>query len=256
MTSLDPSHLPGLERTSNPRTGQAVKTSVSPLVSHSASTEPSPDNPTSSSEATASPSGPSWRGAWKRRQEAKLAERRLAAELDDSDSDSDDDDDDDDERGRRASRRRDQVPIPPIPDLRYEQGILSSIRPFLHPVEGAASSSRDQAKESARHELKVEAAEKAALATSQLTAERADRRPGTEQSEALMGPLRIEWSNVVYVLVRDQVVFPLLQGVLWGMAGIYLNGLWEWNRRRIAAKPASARSSSPSLLSRLGVSFA
>lgn len=141
-------------------------------------------------------------------------------------------------------------------------------------------------RETKRHEEKQETVEKVVLASSQLTAtDDAKSRPSASQSEALMGPLRIEWGMVTYVLIRDQVrlsdvsaracagrahprshvsqvVFPLLQGVLWGMAGIYLNGLWQWNRERLALKNSSqlaeqARRSRPasgsSLLGRLGL---
>jgi len=68
---------------------------------------------------------------------------------------------------------------------------------------------------------------------------------------ALFIQLRSFFSNLV------QVIFPLLQGVLWGMAGIYLNGLWEWNKSRLAAKDSikgfRRTSSGPGLLSRLGL---
>ncbi|GAA5835307.1 hypothetical protein JCM3766R1_004748 [Sporobolomyces carnicolor] len=239
MTSLDPTHFPGLERTSDRTTGQVVKTSV---TSPGFAGEFHPTSSETDSSAT-----PSWRGAWKRRQEAKLAQRRSRHDAGGSDSEHDAADDG-------------KIPIPPIPDLRYEQGILSSIRPFLHSTMTAGGGEQCETK---RHEEKQETVEKVVLASSQLTAtDDAKSRPSASQSEALMGPLRIEWGMVTYVLIRDQVVFPLLQGVLWGMAGIYLNGLWQWNRERLALKNSSqlaqqARRSRPasgsSLLARLGL---
>ncbi|GAA6022698.1 hypothetical protein JCM11491_003735 [Sporobolomyces phaffii] len=249
MTSLDPTHIPGFERTSDPTTGQAVKTSVS--------TEPT------------TASAPSWKGAWKRRQEAKLAAQRHAQRHGHRDSHDDDDnsDDDDDDDERRDDAK---IPIPPIPDLRYEQGILSSIRPFLHSSPSTTTTTtttaatehgeRGAPHESREHQEKLETVEKVVLASSQLTAEGPATEGKGSPSDALMsGPLRIEWGMVSYVLFRDQVVFPLLQGVLWGMAGIYLNGLWEWNRERLAGKNSAegarrvARGTGPSLLSRLGL---
>ncbi|GAA5908301.1 uncharacterized protein JCM6883_004340 [Sporobolomyces salmoneus] len=237
MTSLDPSHIPGFERTSDPTTGQAVKTSVS---------SPKNSDPTSSSSANAQSGQPSWKGAWKRRQEAKLAKRLQDLEEEGSDAE-----------GEEAGGDG-KIPIPPIPDLRYEQGILSSIKPFLHSTKTTTMGKKVK-RETEEHEEKLETVEKVVLASSQLTAGTEEDAEGTHQSDALMGPLRIEWGMVSYVLFRDQVIFPLLQGVLWGMAGIYLNGLWEWNRKRLATKDLAQGirrtqgSSGPGLLSRLGL---
>ncbi|GAA5870313.1 hypothetical protein JCM16303_001960 [Sporobolomyces ruberrimus] len=241
MTSLDPTHIPGFERTSDPTTGQAVITSVS----SSSSSRPTSDE---------SQQQPSWKGAWKRRQEAKLAERLKSLDLDSEDEE--------DEESRKGDGK---IPIPPIPDLRYEQGILSSLKPFLHSVTPSTTTTPTSGKgkekrETEEHQEKLETVAKTVLASSQLTAQGDERheRKG-DQSDALMGPLTIEWGMVSYVILRDQVVFPLLQGVLWGMAGIYLNGLWEWNRSRLAAKNLAqgarrTQGSGPGLLSRLGLS--
>lgn len=59
-------------------------------------------------EADAQPSGPSWKGAWSRRQAARA----------------------------EASRKKGKIPVPQIPDLRFEQGVMASIRPFIHRVGG------------------------------------------------------------------------------------------------------------------------
>ncbi|GAA5949561.1 hypothetical protein JCM3765_002703 [Sporobolomyces pararoseus] len=239
MTSLDPNHFPGLERTSDPTTGQSIRTSIS---EGGGGGEPNQ-------------SQPSWKGAWKRRQEAKERARREKLGLDDSDQEEEEDED--------KSRGDGKIPIPPIPDLRYEQGILSSIKPFLHTTSSKATTRGKkqmvEKRETEKHEEKFETIEKTVLASSQLTAGHGrdtEVESGSHQSDALMsGGLRIEWGMVTYVLFRDQVIFPLLQGVLWGMAGIYLNGLWEWNRERLAAKNLAqrGRTSGPGLLSRLGL---
>jgi len=196
-SSLDPSHLPGLERTSNPRTGQAVKTSVSSLHSH-----PSHQSQQDEKEAEAdsfpprSGSQPSWKGAWARRQEAKILARRKELGLESDAGDTEE------AESRRGGGGDGKIPIPPIPDLRYEQGILASIRPFLHSGM-TRGKGKEVEKESEKHELKVEAAEKTALASAQLTAE--GDKTGRVESDVLMGPLRVEWGNVTYVLLRDQV---------------------------------------------------
>ncbi|GAA5922987.1 uncharacterized protein JCM15063_003491 [Sporobolomyces koalae] len=239
MTTLDPTHVPGFERTSDPTTGQAVKTSISAIHSDRVS-------PTSASQPGAAEDQPSWRGAWKRRQEARLAkeQEREAHRSDDRDDDSE------------TNPGDGKIPIPPIPDLRYEQGILSSIRPFLHPVKSTPTAAARGNSEKEKHKLDLATSEQTALATAQLTLEgQAERRPGST-SDALMEPLRIEWAMVAYVLVRDQILSPLLQGVLWGMAGIYLDGLWKWNKHRLAAKNLAQprRPTGPSLMSRLGLS--
>ncbi|GAA5887713.1 hypothetical protein JCM5296_004466 [Sporobolomyces johnsonii] len=247
MTSLDPSHIPGLDRTSDPTTGQAVHTSISPAHHHTGPRPPSAESPQSGApfvfgrerdEEHPDPAGPSWKGAWKRRQEAENAGRPHRND------DDYDDGDDGDEHGIH-------MPVA-VPDLRFEQGVLASIRPFLHVAVPDHDLASAPVKED-KHEAKVEAAGDAALASANLTAE--GDAQGRTASDVLMGPLSIEWSKVVYVIVRDQVVFPLLQGVLWGMAGIWLNGLWSWNRARLAAKSGGPRrGTGPGLLARLGLS--
>jgi len=193
---LDPNHIPGLERTSDPTTGQSIRTSVS------SSTELREDHPTSYSSQ-----GPSWKGAWKRRQEAKIRAARLARGLDSDEEEGEEGADSEDE-GEKGDGK---IPIPPIPDLRYEQGILSSIKPFLHSASTDQSQNRRGGavpKETVEHEEKLETVEKTVLASSQLTAGQGreqELETGRHQSEALMGPLRIEWGMVSYVLFRDQV---------------------------------------------------
>lgn len=209
ISSLDPSHLPGLERTSDPTTGQAVINNVSPLHQHSSSSSTTTTTEGEEKEST----GPSWRGAWKRRQQAKQQQQALQETVDD------DDDDDEEEEERRGPQK---IPIPPIPDLRYEQGILASLRPFLHSTsnnnthstEGGQEDGSRMRLETNEHELKMAFVEKTSLATPQLTAEGGGEGGNssatltkTNQSDVLMGGLRVEWGNVVYVLVRDQVRF-------------------------------------------------
>ncbi|GJN91642.1 hypothetical protein Rhopal_004665-T1 [Rhodotorula paludigena] len=229
MTSLDPSHVPGLQRTSDPKTGQAVYDSVG---LHGLSARLAEQDRASRPHAS---------GSTPRRT------RRRRDPLDFSDSDSDASDDSDAPLRRS---RPEQIPVPPIPDLRYEQGVLASIRPFLHRADGAAGAR--VAAEAGEKSGKVATAEKAALASAALTAEGAaqDEPP----SDVLMAGLRIEWSKVSYVILRDQVVFPLLQGVLWGVAGFYLNAAWNWNKTRLAYKAQGIPERRPGLLPSLGFS--
>ncbi|BGP28893.1 hypothetical protein JCM10296v2_000629 [Rhodotorula toruloides] len=223
MSSLDPSHVPGLHKTDDRTTGQAVYDSVSPL--HSLSS----------------------RLAERDREEGRVGEREKAGRrrrrYEDEAEDSDEEDD-----------REERIPVPPIPDLRYEQGVLASIRPFLHRIDAGddESQQRQGEGEGAEKEKKVLTAEKSALASAQLTAEGSSKRESA--SDVLMAPLRIEWSKVTYVIVRDQVVFPLLQGIAWGVAGFYLSALWDWNKARLAVKKSgNPYARTPSLLASLGI---
>uniref|UniRef100_A0A0K3CH91 FGENESH: predicted gene_9.296 protein n=1 Tax=Rhodotorula toruloides TaxID=5286 RepID=A0A0K3CH91_RHOTO len=209
-----------LHKTDDRTTGQAVYDSVSPL--HSLSS----------------------RLAERDREEGRVGEKEKAGRrrrrYEDEEEDSDEEDD-----------REERIPVPPIPDLRYEQGVLASIRPFLHRIDDN-NAGELQAGEATEKEKKVLTAEKSALASAQLTAEGSSKRESA--SDVLMAPLRIEWSKVTYVIVRDQVVFPLLQGIAWGVAGFYLSALWDWNKARLAVKKSgNPYARTPSLLASLGI---
>lgn len=114
--------------------------------------------------------------------------------------------------------------MPPIPDLRYEQGVLASIRPFIHRVTkdegkgvaaaagsvqgGESEKDSEKEKKEKENEQELQAEEVGAMVTIAMTAEGArDGKP-----DIFVAPLRIEWGQVVYVIVRDQVIYPLLQG--------------------------------------------
>ncbi|POY71420.1 hypothetical protein BMF94_5733 [Rhodotorula taiwanensis] len=236
MTSLDASHWPGAHDTADRTTGQAVYDSIS---SHLQTVGPSGtsrrDDDDSSSETDQSASV--LQGLTGRQQQRRR--RRTSSSA-----------------GSTGAPER--IPVPPIPDLRYEQGVLASLQPFIHrvPASPATSTTAPSAhgvkgEETEKHELKVEAAETATLAARDLTAE---AKGGSErQSDIFLGPLRIEWGRVVYVIVRDQVLSPLVQGVLWGVAGFYLSAIWQWNKARIAASRSGYPADRPSLLASLGI---
>ncbi|BGP21701.1 hypothetical protein Rt10032_c01g0404 [Rhodotorula toruloides] len=162
-------------------------------------------------------------------------------------------DEGEEEDSEEDDAREERIPVPPIPDLRYEQGVLVSIRPFLHRIDNdAVPAQRRGGCQGAENEKKVLTAEKSALASAQLTAEGSSKRESA--SDVLMAPLRIEWSKVTYVIMRDQVVFPLLQGIAWGVAGFYLGALWDWNKARLAVKESgNPYVRAPSLLASLGI---
>lgn len=91
-----------------------------------------------------------------------------------------------------------------------------SIRPFIHRAEpsevsaiSAAAAAEDV--EHPHHDEKVQAGEKGAVVGTALTAEGAEHGlPAGENSDIFMGPLRIEWGQLSYVIVRDQVRFRAL----------------------------------------------
>ncbi|GAA6047216.1 hypothetical protein JCM3770_006955 [Rhodotorula araucariae] len=215
MTTLDPSHIPGLHKTDNPKTGQAVYDSVSPL--HVLS------------------------GHLAEQDRAALRPRRRRSNSLDSDDGSSTDSD--------GHYGRERVPVPPIPDLRFEQGVLASIRPFLHRADGAGEAEAGDGAGAGEKKGRLSAAEKGALASANLTAE--GGTGGDGPSDIFTAPLRVEWSKVTYVLFRDQVIFPLLQGMLWGVAGFYLTAIWDWNKGRLAAKATGSRR--PGLLTSVGI---
>ncbi|KAI0760140.1 hypothetical protein C8Q74DRAFT_1319366 [Fomes fomentarius] len=96
------------------------------------------------------------------------------------------------ERGRR---------IPPVPDLRFEYSYLRGVSQYV-------SLERVSAKTGASEKGKEKAVE------------------GEEAAETLVAEGRdvvhIRWGPVLWVTTRDQVISPLLQGALWGVASHFL----------------------------------
>ncbi|SCV68878.1 BQ2448_999 [Microbotryum intermedium] len=277
-TSSDhyPSHFPSSLSSSSHDDdrlhGQAVHQSVSAAPETSSKHHHHP-HPISNELGAAAPSEPSWKGAWARRQAAKRElqlerERKFKHDVGDGEKDGFDPLSLLKKVGLSSKNKikvKDQrIPVPPIPDLRYEQGILMSIRPFLHRVESTTTttttfstplaiesetiivgdesnphcSDRSPAHQE-RHEERKEVEEKTAMVSSGLTSEAAQKgfKEGVE-TDLYAGPLRLEWGNIIYVIFRDQFVYPLLQGLVWGAGGLWLASVWEWNKSRGAASSA------------------
>lgn len=118
--------------------------------------------------------------------------------MEESDSNGEDD--------HAASKKKKRIAVAPIPDFRFEEGVLLSIRPFLHRIESPKleHDSTETPKEMDRTDLE----EKAALVSGALTAEGA--KDGVD--DVFAGPLRIEWGPLSYVIFRDQVrIFAALR---------------------------------------------
>ena len=95
-----------------------------------------------------------------------------------------DDDDDDPHRARSLA-------MLPIPDLRFEQSYLKSIKAFVH-IEQTSVSNESR---------KLEGQEIGK-----------DVTPIVDSSHQLV---KIDWGKVVWVTFRDQIISPLFQGALW-----------------------------------------
>ncbi|GAA5859314.1 hypothetical protein JCM8547_001979 [Rhodosporidiobolus lusitaniae] len=222
MTTLDPTHIPGLHITSDRSTGQAVQTSV---------------------PAPASGEG--------KEEQGTSALHKLAQELAEANRKRREAKGKDVEHKHEHEEHGERVPIPPIPDLRFEQGVLASLRPFIHRVPLPSSSSSSSSTLSTEGEKRTATAEKTALASTSLTAEGPNEAGRAEVDVFdLSEGVRVEWGQVAFVLVRDQVIFPLLQGALWAVGGYYLSAVWQWNRARLDA--GSKGLPRPSLLKSLG----
>ena len=92
--------------------------------------------------------------------------------------------------------------VPAVPDLRFEQSYLSSIRPFVH-VERSFG-------ETDAVDTKGKGKEKAADVTP-------DAHVSTEV-------ITIRWGRVAWITTRDQIISPLLQGAVRCVAIVHLFG--------------------------------
>ncbi|WVR05084.1 hypothetical protein IAU60_002096 [Kwoniella sp. DSM 27419] len=108
-------------------------------------------------------------------------------------------------KARRQGRERVKQNVPPLPDLRFEQSYLLSIRPFLTPRPSRASVQERGPVEHTEKESKT-------LVTS-----------ADEDSVFHWGrQVDVDWRRVSWVTLRDQVISPLIQGALWGWATVFL----------------------------------
>ncbi|GAA5994063.1 hypothetical protein JCM11641_005960, partial [Rhodosporidiobolus odoratus] len=223
--SLDLTHLPGLHLTSDPSTGQAVQTSV-----------PADDGLRGLSDKLAE--------ADRKRRSQRSGSVGKGRDVERTE-------------GRRRGEQLERVPVPAVPDLRFEQGVLASLRPFIHRLSPLPTASLPSPSPSS--EAKTAATEKAVLVTTDLTAEGTRQAGGTGEGSGreeadvfdLMDGVRVQWAKVGWVVTRDQVIFPLLQGVLWCVGGYYLSAFLSWNRARVHAR--SLNLPKPSLLRSLGI---
>ncbi|KAG2059676.1 hypothetical protein BDR06DRAFT_949051 [Suillus hirtellus] len=108
----------------------------------------------------------------------------------------------------------------PIPDIRFEQTYLSRVQTCLHVEEIAGRgggvdppSSTDDSFTVATHVIPV------ITSSQQIT--------------------RVDWGKLAWITVRDQVIMPLLQGMLWGVVGTYYRPFVGIMKDSLRSKPAS-----------------
>ena len=97
----------------------------------------------------------------------------------------------------------------PVPDLRFEQSYLKSIARYIHRLDQESDSQLPHAETNSGQAGRTE--------------EKGQREEVIED-EALVSRLdepaskdlySIEWGRVGYITVRDQVIMPLIQGLVW-----------------------------------------
>eukprot|EP00918_Siedleckia_nematoides_P006696 GHVU01014604.1.p1 GENE.GHVU01014604.1~~GHVU01014604.1.p1 ORF type:complete len:199 (+),score=5.58 GHVU01014604.1:74-598(+) len=86
-----------------------------------------------------------------------------------------------------------------VPDLRFEQGYLMSIRPFFY--------------------LQPE--------TTPINPERTNRTDNVDDLYYLGRNFRVKWALVMWVTLRDQMFYPMMQGALWGTMSLFITQVWR-----------------------------
>ncbi|KAI0918513.1 hypothetical protein AcV5_002487 [Taiwanofungus camphoratus] len=108
--------------------------------------------------------------------------------------------------------------IPAVPDLRFEQSYLRSIAPYVR-IE----------------RLKVEGNdEKGKRKAVEANGEReGDGSVVVPVASVPRETIQIQWGQMLWITTRDQVVSPLLQGALWGVAREFLHPMMSILRAQI-----------------------
>ncbi|TFK84379.1 hypothetical protein K466DRAFT_496699 [Polyporus arcularius HHB13444] len=102
---------------------------------------------------------------------------------------------------RRISERR---RIPPVPDLRFEYSYTRSISPYVH-VERVPAPPSGKGKEKAVDGEEEQDPLAAAVSSGEV--------------------IRVDWGQVIWITTKDQIISPLVQGALWGVASHFLRPL-------------------------------
>ena len=124
----------------------------------------------------------------------------------------------------RSSKRSNEgksrnLPIKSVPDLRFEQSYLASIRGFIHEEDGQKArmikNSEWNHSESSKSQIEGESKKSDSHLLDIKTTRSSHGEP-----ELWLGRVRIEWLPLLYLTLRDQLLSPIVQGAVFGMAGI------------------------------------
>ncbi|KAJ9108132.1 hypothetical protein QFC19_002599 [Naganishia cerealis] len=132
-----------------------------------------------------------------------------------------------DRDARKEARQRIKRVQPPIPDLRFEQSYLLSIRPFLHAKSDKGNAAKGQKSEASNVSGGPESM---SLTTS------ADQDAVFSWGKEL----EVDYRNLLWVTFKDQLVSPLVQGFFWGVLTVTISTFSQVGRT--ALYPASHKS--------------
>ncbi|CAL1699296.1 unnamed protein product [Somion occarium] len=106
-----------------------------------------------------------------------------------------------------------------VPDLRFEQSYLRSVRPYV------------RVEEIRTEEIFRDEKGKAVARDDNFPPESPEGRVVVLHEENI----HIQWGPVLWATTRDQVISPLLQGALWGIAGYFLQPAFAALRSKISS---------------------
>lgn len=124
-----------------------------------------------------------------------------------------------DRSSKRSNVRKSRnVPIKSIPDLRFEQSYLASIRGFVHEEDDQRARmiqkpERNHSESKSQNEDESKYSESKSLKIS-------TTRSSHGEPELWLGRLRIDWLSLLYLTLRDQLLSPIVQGAVFGIAGL------------------------------------
>ncbi|CAO1614326.1 unnamed protein product [Sympodiomycopsis kandeliae] len=111
-----------------------------------------------------------------------------------------------------------------IPDLRFEQSYIASIRGFIHELEP------EEAEDEKREAIELSEKETPNDGKTSRPPAIVEARSPKGEPELWIGRLRIDWLPLLKATIRDQFLSPMIQGALWGIVGLFLNQLRDSTR--------------------------
>jgi len=122
-----------------------------------------------------------------------------------------------------------------LPDLRFEQGYLMSLMPFFHfrPSSPPPPKKPSNIPHNPSQPSFVFGHHRSVSGSSDVSLSEAD-------IYYLGSNFYVEWKMVIYVTLRDQLFYPLIQGCLWGSAAPLISHLWRLRPSRKRAPPRTS----------------